>query len=90
MGFSTGNTIQISSSFSKSGEKSFKNAPTLEMPKVEEFCPSRASGSNDHLTEDSDEAAQFCIENEYEDDEFEIVNPTRSRPRLPKIRICTI
>jgi hypothetical protein len=54
------------------------------MPKVEEFYPSRASGSNDHLTEDGEEAAQFCVDNEYEDDEndaYEIVNPTRSRPR---------
>jgi hypothetical protein len=55
------------------------------MPKVEEFYPSRASGSNDHLTEDGEEAAQFCVENEYEDDDendaYGIVNPTRPRSR---------
>jgi hypothetical protein len=55
------------------------------MPKVEEFNPSRASGSNDHLTEDGEEAAQFCVENEYEDDDendaYGIVNPTRPRSR---------
>ena len=55
----------------------------LKVPKVEEFYPSRASGSNDHLTEDGEEAAQFCVENEYEDDDendaYGIVNPTRPR-----------
>jgi hypothetical protein len=57
------------------------------VPKVEEFFPSRAFGSNDHLTEDGEVAAQFCVENEYEDDDennaYGIVNPThpRSRPR---------
>jgi hypothetical protein len=55
------------------------------MVKVEEFNPSRASGSNDHLTEDGGEAAQFYIENEAEDDDendaYEIVNPTRPRSR---------
>jgi hypothetical protein len=64
------------------------------MPKVEEFYPSRASrreplgrttGSNDHLTEDGEKAAQFCVENEdeYDDenDAYEIVNPTRPRTR---------
>jgi hypothetical protein len=55
------------------------------MPKVEEFYPSRASESNDHLTEDGEEAAQFCVENEYEDDDendaYGIANPTSSRPR---------
>ena len=53
------------------------------MPKVEEFFPSRASGSNDHLTEDGEEAVQFCVENEYEDNDennaYRIVNPTRPR-----------
>ncbi len=36
-----------------------------------------------HLTEDGEEAAQFCVENEDEDenDAYEIVNPTRPRPR---------
>ena len=56
------------------------------MPKVEEFYPSRASGSNDHLTEDGEEAVQNCVENEYEDDDKDdahgIVNPTRPRTRL--------
>ena len=46
------------------------------MPKVEEFY---------HLTEDGEEAAQFCFENAYEDDdeydEYEVVNPTRPHPR---------
>jgi hypothetical protein len=64
------------------------------MPKVEEFYPSRASlrgpqglstGSNDHLSVDGQEAAQFNVENEYEDDDendaYEIVNPTRPRSR---------
>ena len=55
------------------------------MPKVEEFYPSRASGSNDHLTEDGEDVTQFCVENEYEDDDendaYEIVNPTRPRSR---------
>jgi len=44
------------------------------MPKVEEFY---------HLTEDGEEPAQFCFENEYEDDDendaYGIVNPTRLR-----------
>jgi hypothetical protein len=51
------------------------------MPKVEEFYPSRASGSNDHLKENGEEAAQFCVENKYDDDAYEIVNPTRPRSR---------
>jgi len=62
------------------------------MPKVEEFYPSRASlrepqglstGSNDYLTEDDEEAAQFCVEVEDDDenDAYGIVNPTRPRPR---------
>ena len=55
------------------------------MTKVVEFYPSRASGSNDHLTEDGEEATQFCIKNEYEDDHeddaYGIVNPTRPRTR---------
>jgi len=46
------------------------------MPKVEEFY---------HLTEDGEEAAQFCFEHAYEDDDeydaYEIVNPTRPRSR---------
>jgi hypothetical protein len=46
------------------------------MSKVEEFC---------HQTEDSEEAAQFCVEYEDEDDDendaYEIVNPTRPRSR---------
>jgi hypothetical protein len=46
------------------------------MSKVEEFY---------HLTEDGEEAAQFCVENEYEDDDendaYGIVNPTRPRSR---------
>jgi hypothetical protein len=46
------------------------------MPKVEEFY---------HLTEDGEEVTQFCVENEYEDDDendaYEIVNPTRPRSR---------
>ncbi len=46
------------------------------MPKVEEFY---------HLTEDGEEVTQFCVENEYEDDDAndasEIVNPTRPRSR---------
>ena len=50
------------------------------MPKVVEFY---------HLTEDSEEVAQFCFEDE-DDDEYEyadksdaygIINPTRPRPR---------
>ena len=48
------------------------------MPKVKAFY---------HLTEDGEEAAQFYIENEDdENDAYEIVNPTRprSRPRKPK------
>ena len=57
------------------------------MPKVEEFYLSKASrreplglttGSNDHLSEDGEEAAQFCVE--FEDDEndaYGIVNPDR-------------
>ncbi len=44
------------------------------MPKVEEFY---------HLTEDGEEAAQFCVENEPGDDDendaHEIVNPTPPR-----------
>jgi hypothetical protein len=44
------------------------------MPKVEEFY---------HLTEDAEEAAQFYVENEYEDDDendaYGIVIPTRPR-----------
>jgi hypothetical protein len=69
-----------------------------KMPKVKEFYPSRASrreplgrttGSNDHLTEDGEEVAQFCFENEddaeyeYDDksDAYGIVNPTRPRTR---------
>ena len=65
------------------------------MPKVEEFYPSRASlrepqglstGSNDHLTEDGEEAVKNCVENEYEDDDendaYGIVN--RTRPRYQK------
>jgi len=44
------------------------------MPKVEEFY---------HLTEDGEEARQFCVENESEDDDkndaYGIVNPTRPR-----------
>ena len=64
------------------------------MPKVKEFYPSIASlrepqglttGSNDYLTEDGEEAGQFCIENEYEDDDendaYGIVNRTRPRTR---------
>jgi len=39
------------------------------MPQLEVFYPSRASGSNDHLIEDGEEVAQFCAENEYEDDD---------------------
>ena len=46
------------------------------MPKVEEF---------QHLSEDGEEAAQFFVENEYEDDDendaYEIVNRTRPRTR---------
>ncbi len=46
------------------------------MPKVEEFYL---------LTKDAKEFTQFCVENEYEDDDandaYEIVNPTRPRPR---------
>ena len=42
------------------------------MPKVEEFY---------HLTEDGEKAAQFCVENEDENDAYEIVNPTRPRSR---------
>ncbi len=45
----------------------------------------RTTGSNDHLTEDGEEVAQFCFENE-DDDEYDnnsdaygIVNPTRPR-----------
>jgi hypothetical protein len=42
--------------------------------KVEEFC---------HLTEDGEEAAQFCVEKEYEDDDendaYGTVNSTRPR-----------
>ena len=45
----------------------------------------RMTGSIDHLTEDGEEAGQFCIENEYEDDDendaYGIVNLTRPRPR---------
>ena len=53
------------------------------MPKVEEFYPSRASGSDDHLTEDGEGTAQCCSEDEDDDenDACEIVNPTRPRPR---------
>ena len=44
------------------------------MPKVEEFY---------HLTEGGEEAAQFYVENEYEDDDendaYGIVNPARPR-----------
>ena len=42
------------------------------MPKVKEFY---------HLSEDGEETAQFCVENEYDDenDAYEIVNPTRPR-----------
>ena len=50
------------------------------MPKVGEFY---------HLTEDGEEVGQFCVENEYEDDDendaYEIVNPTRPRAR-PRTR----
>ncbi len=57
-------------------KKSSKGALTLEVPKVEEFY---------HLIEDNEEAAQFCVENEYEDDDendaYEIVNLTRPRSR---------
>ena len=46
------------------------------MPKVKEFY---------HLTEDGEEVGQCCVEDEYEDDDendaYEIVNPTRPRPR---------
>jgi hypothetical protein len=80
----------MSSSSSKTENKSSKGALKLEvpkvtnppkigggiMPKVEEFY---------HLREDGEEAAQFCVENEYEDDDendaYEIVNPTRPRSR---------
>jgi hypothetical protein len=41
-----------------------------KVPKVKEFYPSRASGSNDHLTENGEEVAQFYFENE-DDDEYE-------------------
>ena len=42
------------------------------MPKVEEFY---------HLTEDGEEAAQFCVENadDDENDAYGIVNPTLPR-----------
>jgi hypothetical protein len=57
----------------------------LKVPKVKEFCPSRASWSNDHPTEGCEEPAQFCFEDEYEDDDEndanQIVNPTRPRTR---------
>jgi hypothetical protein len=46
------------------------------MPKIEEFY---------HFIGGGEEAAQSCIEDEYEDDDeydaFEIVNPTRPRSR---------
>ena len=44
------------------------------MPKIEEFY---------HLTEDGEEAGQFCVEDEDDDenDAYEIVNPTRPRSR---------
>jgi hypothetical protein len=46
------------------------------MPKVEEFY---------HLSDDGKEAAQLCIEEEYEndneDDAYGITNPARPRPR---------
>jgi hypothetical protein len=55
------------------------------VPKVKEFYPPIASGSNDYLTEDGEEAGQFCIENECEDDDendaYGIVNRTRPRTR---------
>jgi len=64
---------------SKTEKKSSNGALKLEvskMPKVEEFY---------HLTEDGEEVTQFCVENEYEDDDendsYKIVNPTRPRSR---------
>ena len=68
--------LKISSSSSKTEKKSYQGALKLEVPKVEEFYL---------LTEDGKESTQFCVENEYEDDDandaYEIVNPTRPRPR---------
>lgn len=34
------------------------------MPKLAEFYPSKASGSNDHLTEDGEEVMQFWVDNQ--------------------------
>lgn len=54
-------------------ETSSKGALKLGVPEIDEFY---------HRKKDGEEATQFCVENDYEDDEndaYEIVNPTRPR-----------